>query len=918
MNAPHARRDDAWLPFATAFEPWRRVFVGEVHLDPTRWAPTASADLASALVAQLATIGGRAMLEWYRESRPARAGGDYEAFVQHAATPAAGSELARRWPVLAGLLDHLTTQWIGVCDELDTAVGQHLVQLAELAGFGGLPAADAVAAMGPIVEVRAPLGDRHGGGRVTMGLRAEHGDPFVYKCRSLAVEGALWDLLGDVVGERGSFPRIVDVGAAGFTSYVRPGPVHDEAGFWERTGAVLAVLHAAGVTDLHGENVIASSRVAVPVDLECWGAVDQPWRLDPSDHLAESVLSTGLFPGWYGVPGPLSVETCGLFGERGRTSGTWVDSWDGLGTDRIDLVRRLGQIEAASNVARRADSSAIEPDLPRLLYGFDTGAARLDHASLRDALAGSMPRVLVRSTEIYAGKLYELGSPALLADAAAFAAAAADLPDVASWKVEWFEPHAAAIRRIEADSLAALDVPLFRAEGRALVGPAGERLTVFPASAEERLDRRARFARREVQHDLMTLAIEQSVGRQLVTGRRRLGDGAGSPLDVARSLGRHLRALALPLDERAGWLDIDKNPLVAIVRPSTGMADVYQGAEGIACAFAALHALDPTEGWDRSARSALWAAVPDDDDERTRGWPTGPAGQVYARWYCGRLLGDASMVADGVDRLLELTPGLLAGPAWSGADLDLMTHAGGWARLAAALAADTRRHDVAAAATAIVARYRDAVARAWDDPADGRLLRYVGFAHRGTGVAYALGSAGRLVGDDAAVELAQQMARCEGERVAARGGIGAALTGSGAAMRPRLGWCWGGAGWLVSRTEPVIAEVTDPAHVHRTLELLTGHRADDDRDHLCCGAAGDLDALVAHRHGAGTLAGRVGDTIDELVGRWRQRLRGDAPFHFHDGVSFRAPSLFGGYAGVAWALCRLTEPDAVPDLLAVA
>ena len=94
-------------------------------------------------------------------------------------------------------------------------------------------------------------------------------------------------------------------------------------------------------------------------------------------------------------------------------------------------------------------------------------------------------------------------------------------------------------------------------------------------------------------------------------------------------------------------------------------------------------------------------------------------------------------------------------------------------------------------------------------------------------------------------------------------------------------------------------------------------RGDDDRDHLCCGAAGDVDALVTHRSHTADLGARIDGTIDEIVDRWRRRIEGDEPFHFHDGVSFRAPSLFGGFAGVAWSLCRLAEPGAIPDVLAV-
>ena len=99
-----ARRDDPWLPFASAFDPWRQRFGGEVHLPADRWAVTAVADLASALVAQLATVGGRALLQWYAERHADRAAGSYETFVAHVATRAGRAELAARWPVLAAAL----------------------------------------------------------------------------------------------------------------------------------------------------------------------------------------------------------------------------------------------------------------------------------------------------------------------------------------------------------------------------------------------------------------------------------------------------------------------------------------------------------------------------------------------------------------------------------------------------------------------------------------------------------------------------------------------------------------------------------------------------------------------------------------------------------------------------------------------
>jgi len=91
--------------------------------------------------------------------------------------------------------------------------------------------------------------------------------------------------------------------------------------------------------------------------------------------------------------------------------------------------------------------------------------------------------------------------------------------------------------------------------------------------------------------------------------------------------------------------------------------------------------------------------------------------------------------------------------------------------------------------------------------------------------------------------------------------------------------------------------------------------AERDRVHLCCGEAGQLVVLDAVASCLGDERARL--AADRLAGALAADALSGERWSFFESCSFDAPSLFWGRAGVLWALCRITRPDVVPNLLVV-
>ena len=262
------------------------------------------------------------------------------------------------YPVLARLLAEQTTRWLDVTLEV---LGRLLADFDELerafASSGPL---------GPLAGVSADLADPHAGGRSVVILRFGSGVRVVYKPKSLSTDLHFQDLLRWLTAS--GYPRefktltILDRGRYGWSEYATPAPCRtpDEVdGFYERTGALLALLYVTRATDFHAGNLIACGEHPVLVDLE---ALFHPHRSkreqlpsDTADRIAarcrrESVLELGLLPErlWSNAE-HAGVDISGLGASEGQMTPHAVEGWEETGSDTMRFVRKRRAVPTERN-----------------------------------------------------------------------------------------------------------------------------------------------------------------------------------------------------------------------------------------------------------------------------------------------------------------------------------------------------------------------------------------------------------------------------------------------------------------------------------------------------------------------------------------------------------------------------------------
>ncbi|GAA1557047.1 type 2 lanthipeptide synthetase LanM family protein [Kribbella lupini] len=335
-----------------------------------------------------------------------------------------GSELAdflAAYPVLARVLGEACRQ----------SVEGHLELLTRLAEDRELITANLLDGQDPgdLVSVE-PGGDPHRGGRCTATLTFANGRRVVYKPRSLDLHGHFNSLVHWLNDRTELAIRTVRLAARtgyGWLEHIDYHPCTDLAGvsrFYQRQGALLALLYVLDGTDMHYENLIAAGDQPVLVDVETLfhpnTTVQTTIGIDPAHAaLRDSVYRTALLPlllaGEHGV-----VDLSGLGGDADIVAPHSVVSWADAGLDTMRLVRRVARTRGGRN-RPYIDGGATEPRDHET--GIATGFRLAYSAIVRDRdelLAADGPiqrcaedeiRYVARPTRIYTGLLDEATHP---------------------------------------------------------------------------------------------------------------------------------------------------------------------------------------------------------------------------------------------------------------------------------------------------------------------------------------------------------------------------------------------------------------------------------------------------------------------------------------------------------------------------
>ncbi|MEQ1912675.1 MAG: type 2 lanthipeptide synthetase LanM, partial [Vicinamibacterales bacterium] len=298
--AAGAEGDDDGVPFGHAVAPFiryaRRRLTARAGRARVVLAPAARAALEGELREHLGLVASLALGRTFYDFRFAQAPlaafehvwsqqtpstSIYRQFVAYLLT-GGWRDVFERYPVLARLMVQSVEQWIENTSRLCQRVAVDLPRLGR--HFGECER--------PIVSISTRLSDRHNGGQSVASLIFANGRQLIYKPRSVRPE-IFFNRVLHWINRHGltlklGTVRALDRGAYGWMEFVPHRDCEDVSEvsrFYHRAGALLAVLHALGVSDVHYENVIASGEHPVVVDLETLLA-----------ERSGSVLGTGFLP----------------------------------------------------------------------------------------------------------------------------------------------------------------------------------------------------------------------------------------------------------------------------------------------------------------------------------------------------------------------------------------------------------------------------------------------------------------------------------------------------------------------------------------------------------------------------------------------------------------------------------------------
>ncbi|TCC42937.1 type 2 lanthipeptide synthetase LanM family protein [Kribbella sindirgiensis] len=852
---------------------------------------------------RLVTLAARTLvLELARARDRGELAGDTPAarFLDFTHRLVGGSELAEllaAYPVLARVLGESCRQ----------SVEGHLELLARLAEdreslvTGLLDGQDP----GALTAIE-PSGDPHRGGRCTAILTFADGRRVVYKPRPLELHQH-FNTFVDWLNTKASLGirtvRLLTCDGYGWLEYVVHEPCSDVAGvrrFYQRQGALLALLYVLDGTDMHVENLIAAGDQPVLVDIETLFHPSpvpvSALALDPAHRaLDRSVYRTALLP--LLVPGEHGVsDVSGLGGHTGSLTAASVADWADAGLDSMHLVRRPGQTRSAAN-RPMLDGQLMEPrdHEPALLSGFRAAYEAiawhrdelLGPDGLLAACAADQMRFVARPTSLYRTLLDESTHPDALRDAAG----RSQLLDLL-WDAD---ESLQAIVPCELADLWAGDVPLFtaRPDSRDLWASDGTRVADVLAT-EGLAAVQAKVASlgdidEHRQAWLVSASLATRPGPITHTGaatRPHVGATAPDPEEMlAAAVDIADEVMAQVISEPGGlanWLGLEllDDRYWAVRQMGAGLSNGYTGT---ALFLAQVGVLTGAGKYCELARDAirpipqLLEALSGDLESAQLIGPGfhGLGGISYGLNLLSALLGDSDLTT-WLAASLELSEQVALDPT------DFPSYAEGAAGGLAAMQAIAGLP----AAGRLAERYADLLVATVESGLRGRVAAVRGFARGYQGIAWSLGHFG--VPGDRYADAARAAADLDRRDVP--GGHG---------------WCSGDAGTALARAAAGV-----PADLTSYLRTATERPVLADLS-LCHGELGAVESLV-------WLAEREHPTA-EAARRRRAGLVLAAVQQYGPQCgtpnAVPSPGLLTGLAGIGYGLLRLAFPERVPSVL---
>ncbi|WP_229893896.1 type 2 lanthipeptide synthetase LanM family protein [Streptomyces glebosus] len=333
--------------------------------------------------------------------------------------------LGETFPLLHSAVGHLIRNTAAAFGELCERLSADRQAIAETFGIA---CSDAVTSIGQAD------GDAHAHGRSVSILTFASGARLAYKPRDISCEAAYEEIVTHVNRHAGtSLPaaRALECGGYGYVEYVQAEDVSDiSPQFMKSCGELAAVFLLLDARDMHFENIVATRRGPVPVDLE---TLMHPARVhvgprpeaegNAYDVIARSLYGIGILPLVMAGKDEDSghVDLGFLGGENKGTSPFKGLVFENPFTDKIKVVLRAEEAGQRSTVVQTAGEEDIQHLAEEMADGFATTARAL--ARGRDAWTEMLTRVargmrvryVHNPTALYAQSLRMAASAAAMA-----------------------------------------------------------------------------------------------------------------------------------------------------------------------------------------------------------------------------------------------------------------------------------------------------------------------------------------------------------------------------------------------------------------------------------------------------------------------------------------------------------------------
>ncbi|MDC3982174.1 type 2 lanthipeptide synthetase LanM family protein [Polyangium jinanense] len=891
----------------------------------------ARAQMLSALAQRLGSVAIRCLL-----AELSRWEG-YERFDSALRSRTIRKEILERYPLLARDFVRIGRMWSNSITLLTKRLRDDLPQLTRVGLLDPAP--------GRITRVTLGAGDHHDGGKTVVLLEFENTQRVVYKPRDTRIYRfyqqfveCLAPAVADTITLRA--PNVLARDSYGWVEFIP----HAEAGetdletYLRNLGASAGVAYLLGSSDLHLENVIATSTCPVPVDLET--AIQNHARTSSStanDHaiarLNGSVLGSGYLPVRICIENQGPIDVSVLTGGLAPAVYRDVLRIVGAFTAHMRIEYQRQQVGKSRNQPPGMTLEFARKNAKIVSEGFRTVyAAALER---RDDLLRVIARAenfsfrhLLRPTRSYSLLLQEMTQPA-------YARSGVSRDNLLNrlWRLARERPEDADAIAVELSALHDHDIPLFYAEldGTSLLSAGREvRRGYFATSGRDALSSRItnlsrqdlEFQERMVLESIAAATAGPTSAEERPTTRTSVPAPLG-PMNPRRMLERLLqraRRDAIVGEKDVTWIGVTTDVTNEGLEYRPLGTTLYDGLAGVGLALTYASTLVPDAWVAEYARRALTPVHHHLNDWLVGTAPlpvggfSGVAGFLYALTHYAAVTGDRAWEATCRAAIRKLKRSIC-----DDRYLDVTTGSAGVCAVLASHPALENDADISAcvraAAEHLLANslHLSDGSRAWAFGDERVLLG--GFSHGATGIGWALARAGAFLDDVEVLQAAREALafddRLFDPRLDRWADARPEMRGRDGYQYP-IHWCHGVSGIGLARLAASKLLKDDELRRSGLRAARTVHDAGlPPNDSLCHGSLGNWVTL----HQASLIEDDLRPLAHSFGESALQRIHtvGDAP-GLPEGIQ-TVPGLMLGWSGTLLTLCQMIAPEEIPHVL---